>query len=628
MTQELSSGGRLKLIIKIIAVCMSLFHLYTGLFGTLDAMQQRSLHLIFSLLLFFLTNPFKKTSRGLSWIDFVLLGLVVLSGGYIFVLHGVLEGITAGMANYEIVLGIIFTGLVLLAAQRAIGWAMVIISLIFIVYSFVGPYLPGAISHRGFSLEDTFQHIYLFHEGIFGIPLGVSATFVVLFIIYGSFLEGSRAGQFFIEMANCFFGTFRGGPAKVAVVASCLFGTISGSAVANVVGTGSFTIPLMKRVGYRPQFAGAVEAAASTGGQFMPPVMGAAAFIIAEILNMNYIDICIAAAIPAVLYYLGIFFMVDLEAVKTGLKGLLREELPNPKKVFIDRWFLLSSPVVLVYLLAFARWSPMKSAFWAVITAVGVCMIKRTTRMSLTEILQALEKGALGTVQVALACACAGIIIGVFTLTGIGAKLSALLINLSMGSTPILLILTMIASLILGMGLPTVAAYLILAILIAPVLIDMGVAPLAAHLFIFYFGIISAVTPPVALAAYAAAGISGADPFKTGYTAWKLSLSGFILPYMFVANPVLLMKGQLLDILLACISATVGIYALSTALQGYFLIKTNIMERLLLFGASLTLIHPSLITDTIGYGVLGITFLSQILSKKKLALGIESELSK
>lgn len=624
MEHVVSPKSRFRLAIKSVAVCMSLFHLYTGFFGTLEAMQQRSLHLIFSLLLFFMSNPSKKADRGLPWFDLILIGLVILSGGYIFVLHGILEGITAGMSNYEIVLGLILTGLVLLATQRAIGWSMVIISTIFIIYSFVGPYLPDVISHRGFTLETTFQHLYLFHEGIFGIPLGVSATFVVLFIIYGSFLEGSGAGQFFIEMANSFFGTFRGGPAKVAVVASCLFGTISGSAVANVVGTGSFTIPLMKRIGYKPQFAAAVEAAASTGGQFMPPVMGAAAFIIAEILNMNYIDICIAAAIPAVLYYLAIFFIVDLEAVKTGLKGLPREELPDPKKVFFDRWFLLSSPIVLVYLLAFAHWSPMKSAFWSVVAAIGVSMIKRSTRMNLTQVLSALEKGALGTMQVALACSCAGIIIGVFTLTGIGAKFSSLLISLSRGSVSLLLVLTMVASLILGMGLPTVAAYLILAILVAPALIDMGVLPLAAHLFIFYFGIISAVTPPVALAAYAGAGIAGSDPFKTGYTAWRLALSGFILPYMFVANPVLLMKGQFLDILLACISATLGIYALSAGLQGYLLNKTNTLQRILLIAASLTLIHPGLKTDIIGYGLVGVTFLSQIHARRKDVMAMSS----
>lgn len=624
MEQQAPAKSRVEQAIKITAISMSLFHLYTGLFGTLEAMQQRSLHLIFSLLLIYLTNPFQKDRPGLSFFNFLIMGLVIVAGGYIFVLHGFIEGITGGMASYEIVLGILLAALILIATQRTIGWALVIISFVFILYSFIGPYLPEMISHRGFSLEDTFQQLYIFHEGIFGIPLGVSATFVVLFIIYGSFLEESGAGQFFIEMANSFFGVFRGGPAKVAVVASCLFGTISGSAVANVVGTGTFTIPLMKRVGYRPQFAGAVEAAASTGGQFMPPVMGAAAFIIAEILNINYIDICIAAAVPAVLYYLAIFFMVDLEAVKTGLKGIPRQELPNPKKVFLDRWFLLASPIVLVYLLAFAHWSPMKSAFWAVVVAIGASMVKRSTRMSVGQILSALEKGALGTAQVALACACAGIVIGVFTLTGIGSKLSALLISLSMGSVPLLLILTMVASLILGMGLPTVAAYLILAILVAPALIDMGVLPLAAHLFIFYFGIISAVTPPVALAAYAGAGIAGADPIKTGYTAWRLALSGFILPYMFVLNPVLLLKGPLSEIILACISATLGIFALSASVQGYFLRKTNFLERILLLLASLTLIHPGLLTDMIGYGLVAITFFSQILAKRKEAMSLNS----
>lgn len=605
--------GRLSTIIRVIAVAMSLFHLYTAEFGVLEAMQQRSLHLVFALVLIFLVactrgNP----SRFKAFFNILLVGLTLLSGGYIFIKHAFFLGtITGGADMFELFLGAIMIILVLEATRQSSGMALPIISMVFLVYGYIGPYLPDAISHRGFSLERIINQLYLFHEGIFGTPLGVSSTYVILFIIFSAFLEVSQTGQFFIDVAQGLFGVVRGGPAKVAVVASGLFGTISGSAVANVMVDGWLTIPLMRKVGFRPHVAAAIEAVASTGGQLMPPVMGAAAFLIAEILGISYLEVCIAAALPAVLYYAALFVMVDLEAAKTGLRGLSKSELPSVTKTLQTGWYLLISPIALIYFLAVVNWSPLKSAFWSIVVAVAASALRKATRMGWGKIIEGLSKGAMNILQVAATCACAGIIIGIFTMTGLGSKLSSILIYLSGGSLALLLVLTMIASLILGMGLPTLPCYLILAILVAPALVEMGVMPIAAHLFIFYFGIISAITPPVALAAYAAAGVGETDPMKTGYAAWRIGLSAFLLPFMFVYGPLLLMKGSVLRIILATISGLFGVTALAASVQGYLFRKTNILERIACFAAALLLIDPGLVTDVMGYVIVIVVITSQ-----------------
>ncbi len=605
--------GKLSTLIKILAVAMSLFHLYTAEFGVLEAMQQRSVHLLFALVLIFLVactrgNP----SRFKVFLNLLLVGLTLLSVGYIFLKHAFFLGtITGGADLSELFLGAFTIILVLEATRQSSGMALPLISIVFLAYGYIGPYLPEAISHRGFTLERIINQLYLFHEGIFGVPLGVSSTYVILFIIFSAFLEVSGTGQFFIDFAQGLFGVVRGGPAKVSVVASGLFGTISGSAVANVMVDGWLTIPLMRKVGFRPHIAAAVEAVASTGGQLMPPVMGAAAFLIAEILGISYLDVCIAAALPAVLYYAALFVMVDIEAAKTGLQGLSRSELPSVTKTLKRGWYLLLSPVALVYFMAVVSWSPLRSAFWSIVVAIGASALRPETRLGYSKLMEGLSKGAINILQVAATCACAGIIIGIFTMTGLGSKLSSLLIYLSGGSLALLLVLTMVASLILGMGLPTLPCYLILAILVAPALVEMGVLPIAAHLFIFYFGIISAITPPVALAAYAAAGVGETDPMRTGYAAWRIGLCAFLLPFMFVYGPILLMKGSALRIILATISGLFGVTALAASVQGYLFRKTNILERIALFGAALLLIDPGLTTDMIGYALVIAVITSQ-----------------
>jgi TRAP transporter 4TM/12TM fusion protein len=491
--------------------------------------------------------------------------------------------------------------------------------------AYFGYLAPFAIAHEGYSIERIISQMSLATEGIYGVPLGASATFVILFVIFASFLSESGAGQFFLDISMALFGRFRGGPAKVSVMSSSLFGTISGSAVANVMVDGWLTIPLMKKIGFKPHVAGAIEAVTSTGGQIMPPVMGAAAFVMAEILGQPYINICIAAAIPAVLYYVSVYFMIDFEALKLNLRGLPADELPNARKVFASGFIYFIPIAVLIYFMSVQMYTPLRSAVYAMVATVIVSFFKKSTRMGLMKILKTLEKGAKASLEVALACACAGIIVGVFNLTGLGMRLSSMLIELSQGHLPTLLFLTMISSLILGMGMPTTACYIILAVLVAPAMVQMGVKPIAAHMFVFYFGCISAVTPPVALAAYAAAGLAKAPPARTGYAASRFAIAGFILPYMFVYGPELLMIGKLSDIAIAVLTGTIGIYLLAASVQGYLICRANWFERVILFVSALLLIKPGLLTDLLGLaGGLMVLAVQMLRNRRSSKLGLSN----
>ncbi len=603
------------ILVTLIAVSFSLFHLYTAFFGLLGGLLQRSIHLAFAMALTFLLSPGKKGSvRKVSLLSLAMAIAGAVCTAYLVIEYEELSFRMGRPTFWDSALGVTEIILLLEMTRRKIGWPLPTVAILFLIYAFVGPYLPESIAHRGYEFTRVVSQMYLTTEGIFGIPLGVSATFVILFIIFGAFLQASGGGQFFIDLAVALFGRVRGGPAKIAVVASAFFGTISGSAVANVVGTGTFTIPLMKRTGYKPEFAGAVEAVASSGGQLMPPVMGAAAFIMAEILNISYLKVCIAAAIPAILYYTCLLVGVDLEAAKSGLKGLPKEELPRVRAVLKEGWPLLVPPLLLIYFLAIAMVTPIKAACWSILATIIVSALRKKDRMDLKKLIKALEDGARGAVEVAAACACAGIVVGIFTLTGLGMVLSGLLIDLAGGSLLFLLFLTMIASLILGMGMPTTACYIVLAILVAPTLIKMGIPPIAAHLFVFYFGIISAITPPVALAAYAGAGIAGAPPMKTGFIACKLGLAAFIIPYMFVYGPSMLAQGSGTTILWTALTGLLGSASIAAAVEGWILTRLTLPFRIFLAAGGLCLIKPGLFTDFIGFSllvmVLGINFLA------------------
>lgn len=613
--------GLLAKLVTAIAIAMSLFHLYTAGFGSLLVMKQRATHLLFVFVLGFLLYPrSKKLDKDkknkvpiYDWI-FAIAGVMVTA--YIILNYETLV-LRGGMpTTIDIILGIIAIVLVLEVTRRSIGPELPIIALIFIGYAFIGPYIPGALGHRGYTINRVVNQMFMTTEGIFGTPLGVSATFVFMFILFGSFLEITGVGQFFIDMAFSAAGHKKGGPAKAAVLASGFMGSISGSSIANTVTTGAFTIPLMKKVGYRPNFAGAVEAAASTGGQILPPVMGAAAFIMSEFTGIPYIRIVGSAVVPALLYYLGVMIMVHLQASKQGLLGIPKEELPDFKSTMLNGFHLLLPLISVIVCLMY--FSPLKAAFISIIVALVVCNFRKHTRLKPKDVLYALEDGAKKAIGVAAACACAGIIVGVVTLTGLGLTFANLIVSLAGGLLLPTLFLTMIASIILGMGLPTTAKYIVLATMAAPALVQLGVPLIAAHLFILYFGVIADVTPPVALAAYAGAGIAGGDSFKTGIHALKLASAGFIIPFIFAMSPALLLIDvTLLEAIVAILTACLGVLAFASAVQGYFLSKTRVYERILFLAAALMLINPNMLMDLIGFGIFVIPAVLQWLRHKK-----------
>ncbi|NLU46703.1 MAG: TRAP transporter permease [Syntrophomonadaceae bacterium] len=603
-------GGYGKWVVALIAISFSLFQLYTAAFGVLDAHLQRAVHLAFAMALVFLLYPSRKSwsREHLHWIDAVLAVVATAMPLYIVVFYKELVYRAGMTTTTDMIIGALGILLVLEAARRVVGWPLVTVALIFVVYAFAGPYIPGTFGHRGVQLELLVDHLFFTTEGIFGIPLGVSSTFIFLFILFGAYLDKTGLGKFFIDLANAIAGWASGGPAKVAVISSGLMGTVSGSSVANVVGTGSFTIPMMKKLGYRPEFAGAVEAAASTGGQLMPPIMGAAAFLMADFVGIPYIQIVKAAIIPALLYFTGVMIGVHLEAKKNGLRGMSRDELPNVLRLLMDRGHLALPLIAIVYLLV-AGYTPMRAALWAIGLSIVCAMLRKSTRISWRDIIKGLEDGARSALGVIIACATAGIIIGVVTKTGLGLKLASSLVDLAHGYLLPTLFFTMITSILLGMGVPTTANYVITSTIAAPAIIQLGVPILAAHMFVFYFGIIADITPPVALAAFAGSGIARSDPLKTGIQASKLAIAAFIVPYIFVLSPVMLMVDVTLPkVLLIILTSTLGMLGLATAVAGYLLTHAHLLERIMFFVGGLLMIDPSVTTDVIGFVLLMVAF--------------------
>lgn len=611
--------GFMAKIVAAIAIAFSIFQLYTAIFGVLDAHLQRGVHLGFGLALVFLLYPTCKSwsRHKIHPFDLLLAVLGAAAPAYIIYEYQNLVLRAGTVSDMDLAVGIIGTILVIEAARRVVGIPMVCVVLVFIAYAFAGPYMPGVLAHRGLTPAQLVSHLYFTTEGIFGIPLGVSSTFIFLFILFGAYLESTGLGKFFIDIANAIAGWASGGPAKVAVLSSGLMGTVSGSSVANVVGTGSLTIPMMKKLGYHKDFAGAVEAAASTGGQLMPPVMGAAAFLMAEFVGVPYIDIVKAAIIPALLYFAGVWLGVHFEAKRSNLKGIPRSELPKIGTLLRERGHLALPLVVIVYLLV-SGYTPMRAALVAIILSILCSALRKSTRMKPIEIVKGLEKGARNVLGVLVACAAAGIIIGVVTKTGVGLKLASGLLELSGGMLLPTMFFTMITAIILGMGVPTTANYVITSTIAAPALVQMGVPVLAAHMFVFYFGIIADVTPPVALAAYAGAGISGGNALKTGVNASKLAIAAFIIPYIFVLSPVILMvEGTPLDLISVTVTALIGMVSLSSALIGFLADKCNLLERLLLVAGGLLMIQPGIVTDVIGIVIFVAILLLQMKRRQK-----------
>ncbi|GAA0428032.1 TRAP transporter fused permease subunit [Lentibacillus halophilus] len=608
-------------IIAVIAISMSIFHMYTSGFGVFEAWKQRSLTLSFILLLIPLLFPSKFEKRLLNIIIdlafFILAALVVV---YSLQVYPDILFRETDPNQTDVIVGVIAVLLVLEGTRRAVGYFLSALILFFVLYAYFGNYMPGMLVHPGFSVERIVATFYNSTSGMFGIVLGAMSNYIIIFIIFGAFLLKSKAGQLFIDLAYSLTGSRSGGPAKVSVFASGLMAMTQGAAVSNVATTGTLTIPLMKRVGYKPHFAGGVESAASVGGQLMPPIMGASAFIIASNLKIPYIHLALFALIPAILHYLAVYFMVHFQAKKNNLKGLPKNELPNFKNVLKEGW-LLFLPIIMIIVLLVMGYSPQFAGFYSILGIVALSAIRKSTRMSLKDILAALEIGGKNAVSIGIICAAAGLLIGSVNLTGLGLKFSSLVLSITGESVLISLILIMLASILLGMGMPTVSAYVILAVLGVPALVSLGINEVAAHLFVLYFAIMSNVTPPVAVAAYTAAAIANTQPNKTGFSALKICLGTFIIPYMFVFGPTLLLQGSIGETTIAVITAVSGILALTTSLIGWMFTDMKLFERILGFASALFLMYSGLITDGVGIMLLFLLLVIQYTRNKRAVYG-------
>ncbi|NLK30847.1 MAG: TRAP transporter permease [Aminobacterium colombiense] len=609
------------ILITAIAVAMSLFHFYTSGFGLLLAMKQGSLHLAFVLVLVFLLYPARETSRrdGIPLYDFILAALAAFATLYIFFEFEDLVNRAGLPTTMDIIVG--FMGIILLleATRRVSSPVLPCIAIFFLFYCYFGRHFPQMFQHRGFNIQRIINHMYLGTEGVFGIPLGVSATFVFMFILFGSVLEQTGMGRFIIDLAMAMAGGATGGPAKVAVLSSGFMGSISGSSVANVCTTGMFTIPLMKSVGYKPHFAGAVEAVASTGGQIMPPVMGAAAFIMAQFMGVPYVQVALAAVVPALLYYFAVMVQVHFEATRLGLLGLPKEKLPSLLKLLKAKGHLLLPLFGIVYFLL-AGFTPLKAAYNGIIISIAVSFLNKETRLTPKKLKLALENGAKGALGVACACGTVGIIVGTATLTGLGLRIASAIVAIAGGKLLATLLLTMVACILLGAGLPTTANFIVTSTMAAPALFKLGVPPMAAYMFVLYFGIAADLSPPVALAAYAGAGIAGAEPMRTGITAVKLALAGFIVPFIYVYNPMLvLVDFKPFPFILAIVTAVLGVFLLGMATIGFYKTSMAWWKRIISLGGALGLLIPGWQTDVIGLIILIGIHILQVRKAKKEA---------
>jgi TRAP transporter 4TM/12TM fusion protein len=595
-------------IITTVGVLMALFHLYTAGFRLYPAMQQRTTHLVFTLVLVFLIFPFRKKDEVRttfsSSLDILFVCLSIFIGVYVMFDYENISARAGGPNILDSVVSFIAIVLVVEATRRIMGWAMCIIIFCALAYAVFGTYLPPVLAHSGYTFERIVTHMFLSTDGILGVALAVSATVIIVFLIFGALLEATGATSSLTGIGFSLFGRFKGGAAKAAVLGSCLFGMMTGSQTANVAAVGTFTIPLMVRAGYKPIMAGAIEALASTGGMLVPPVMGAAAFIIPEMVGGTYVDVMKAAIIPGLLYYVAVFMFIQIQASKLGLVKIPKSELPSAIAQFKENAHLFIPILVILYMLLIEGASTKKAGFWAVIALVAVSMVRKKTRMGPSKLAAGLSQGARNALVVAMACASAGIIEGVLSLTGMGLRFSEALIYCAGGNTLVLLFLTMIASLIIGLPLPPVTAYLILAILAAPALIKSGVNPMAAHLFIFFFGVLGNITPPSAPCSFAAAGIAKTDPLKTTNLAFLISAPTFIVPYMAIYSPELMFNGPLVYSVFRIITAFFAISAMSMAFLGYLGGNLGIIARLIVLLSGLLMVPNHFILNMVGYAVL------------------------
>jgi TRAP transporter 4TM/12TM fusion protein len=619
----LASKGPVDIFVMVASGAVALLYIYTAYFGQLPLFQQRGIILAFCFALTFIKFPMLKGRRPWWTIatDIALILVTILAVSQLIRIEILSKpGFYYRPGMYDLVIGFGLILATLEATRRTLGPILPGLGILFLLYAVFGHNLPGMLRHLRLDLPMIIYYVALSTEGIFGLPLYVASTIVIIFLILASMLRKFGLMDFFIDLSSGLMGKYRGGPAKVAVLTSAFMATMSGSAVANVAATGSFSIPLMKKIGYRPNFAGAVEACASTGGVITPPIMGAAAFIMAEYLDINYWSVCVAAFLPSVLYFLGVYLGVDLEALKTGLKGLPKKELPDVKKILLKKGYMLAPILVLVYFLGVVKSSAMLAAFWGLVSILAAGLIKKETRKVVygLGLLEGMADAVRACMVVVATCACAGIVVGVLTVTGLGMRMSTILIAISGGHLLNLLLLCGAVCIVLGMGITTTAIYLLMAIIVAPAIEKLGVLPLAAHLFVFFLANLSNITPPVCVAVYVASGISEGEPFPTGWEAIKLGAVLFIVPFFFCYHSSLILHGSILDIAIATISAIVGVISLSFASSNYFWWgKIGLPSRVLFGLGGLALIYPRIMISLIGVIMISGAFLFHILIRQQ-----------
>jgi len=592
-----------KYIISIIAIILACFQLYTAFFGQLASMDQRTMHYALVLPLIFLLYPgYKKSpSSKSSLLDWILAGLSFVCTFYMFLMYDDLADRAGVYEDYELWFGIILVILVFEAGRRTLGYILPGFCALFLLFAYFGEYMPGILQHPGLSIPRIIEELYMTTDGLFGMVAGVSATYIYLFILFGAFLSSTGTSTFFNNFAMALSGHRRGGPAKIAVLSSALMGTINGSTSANVATTGAFTIPLMKRIGYKNYFAGAVEAAASSGGQIMPPVMGAAAFIIADTLGISYTKVILAATIPGVLYFVGIWCCLTLQANKLDLKGLPKDELPRLKEVIVQTGYK-ALPLVIIVALLVMGYNPLFAGCMGILSSILLSFVRKTERLTWRTFFSTLENGSKSALSVAMACLIVGVVIGVMGATGAALRIGDAILSITHGAMFPTLVVTMFITLLLGMGMPTTASYIMASAVATPALIILHCDPLSAHFFVFYYACLSTITPPVCVGAYTAAGLAGASPNKTAFTAVTLALSGFIIPFIFIYSPELLINegADWMSVILALLTALFGVFMLSVATIGYAYSTINPLMRLLSFASALLLIFPGVITDATG----------------------------
>lgn len=599
--KELDDKIRVNLC-RTLYIITALIYLYTAGFGSFSEMTQRALLVTICGFTIFLRKPLKWKKEQTTFtrvLDWVLALGFTAAGIYIMAIWSDRISKVGAVPMPDVIMATVMIVLLLIATYKATGWPLVITCIVFLAYTAAGPYLPSILAHRGETWARTANFMYVSTGSIFGVPAGIAATYIISFVIFGSFLERFGAGQWFVDLAYAGTGRFRGGPAKTSIASSALMGMISGSPAANVVTTGAFTIPLMKRTGYKDYEAGAVEAVASTGGMFTPPIMGAAAFMMAEFLGIPYIEVAKAAIVPACLYYLSLMLVVDSIAVKNGLVGLPKDQLPSVKKIMLERG-QLGLPIIFVIAVILMGWSPMKSAFYGTIAVLLVAFVKKETRPTLASFLDALKSGVKGVSNIVISCAAAGIIVGVISMTGLATKLSYTLVSISGGNIFVAAVLTALITIVLGCGMPPTPTYVILATVLVRPLTEMGATALSAHMFIFLFACIGALTPPVAITAYTAAAIAKSDPNKTGFRAFRMGLVAYIIPFIFLLSPAILLMGGAAEVMMAVLTATLGIFCLTAAVEGYMFRCWGSVTRILMMAAALLMLVPGIFTDAAG----------------------------